>query len=333
MTYQIGGIAIFIYGYYLLQQNQLSVGAFVSFLMYYFTAMHCLTVVVTNITEQKVLMFQVERLYRFIRLQPQVEEANMPEHLDKVIGEIVFHNVSFAYTAELPVLHNFNLAISPGERVGIVGKSGNGKSTTLKLIGRFYDADQGYISIDGIPIHELSLSSLRTSLGYVFQETYIFGSSVKDNIRFGKPDASDDEVVEAAKSAYAHEFISELPEGYDTLVGERGVKLSGGQKQRIAIARMLIYNPAIVLLDEATSALDNTSEAEVQKAFETLLKGRTVVAVAHRLSTIKQFDRIVFIEDGGIEEMGTYDELLERDGILKRLSTGVNDQLKEAANG
>ncbi|WP_325176725.1 ABC transporter ATP-binding protein [Paenibacillus alkalitolerans] len=294
--------------------------------MYYFSAMHRLTIVVTNVTEQKVLMYQAERLYRFIRQRPQVEEAAHPQHLTEVRGEIQFENVSFDYHPGQPVLRGFNLNVAPGEKIALVGTSGNGKSTVLKLIGRFYDPVEGSVAIDGIPIRSLSFASLRGTLGYVFQETYIFGSSVKENIRFGKPDATEEEVIMAAKSAFAHDFISGLPEGYDTLVGERGVKLSGGQKQRIAIARMFIQNPAIILLDEATSALDNTSEAEVQKAFDTLLEGRTVIAVAHRLSTIMDFDRIVVMEDGRAVEMGTYGELIGLRGAFYQLSKGSRRQ-------
>ena len=192
----------------------------------------------------------------------------------------------------------------------------------MKLIGRFYDPTAGEIRLDGVPIRSLKLADLRDAIGYVFQETYLFGSSIKENIRFGRPDATDEEVMEAAKAAYAHDFIMALPEGYDTIVGERGIKLSGGQRQRISIARMIIKQPAVVLLDEATSALDNVSEREVQRALDNVLAGRTVIAIAHRLSTIKHFDRIVFIKDGTIAESGTYEELIARRGLLYELEQG-----------
>ncbi len=329
ITYNIGGVAIFIYGFHLLQTGGITVGNFVSFLLYYFTAMHRLTAVVTNVTEQKVLMYQAERLYRFAQLRPQVEEAERPTPLERVEGHLHFENVSFAYPGQRNVLQGLTLDVRAGERLAIVGASGNGKSTLLKLVGRFYDPTEGRITLDGVPLRELSFETLRGALGYVFQDTYIFGSTVKENIRFGRPDASNEEVEAAAKAAFAHEFIAALPDGYDTIVGERGVKLSGGQKQRIAIARMVVHDPAIVLLDEATSALDNVSEAEVQKMFGTFLIGRTVIAVAHRLTTVKDFDRIAVIEHGRVAEIGGYEELMRSRGALYRLASGA--ETKEAA--
>jgi ATP-binding cassette subfamily B protein/subfamily B ATP-binding cassette protein MsbA len=216
-----------------------------------------------------------------------------------------------------------DLHVQAGERVALVGTSGNGKSTLLKLVCRFYDPTVGVITLDGVPLTQLPLSQLRQSIGYVFQETYLFGTSVRENIRFGRPQATDAEVEAAAKAAYAHDFIEQLPEGYATYVGERGIKLSGGQRQRIAIARMFVKNPAIVLLDEATSALDNVSEAEVQRALDALLVGRTTLTVAHRLTTIKDYDRIIVIDEGRQVESGKYDELLLQRGAFYRLQEGV----------
>jgi ATP-binding cassette subfamily B protein len=326
ISYNIGAIVIFIYGYYLLRQDTLLVGEFVAFLLYYFNAMHRLTAVVTNITEQKILMHQAERLYQFMELQPQVKENEHPIHPPKLSGKLQFHDVTFAYVPGQPVLRNFSLSIAAGQRLALVGTSGNGKSTVLKLVGRFYDPLQGYITLDDVPLDQLSLATLRSSIGFVFQETYMFGSSVRDNLLFGKPEAAESELLLAAKAAYAHDFIMELPNGYDTIVGERGVKLSGGQKQRIAIARMLINDPAIIVLDEATSALDNTSETEVQKAFDTLLKGRTLIAVAHRLSTIRDYDQIAVIEDGQVVELGTYEQLLAAGNSFTQLVNGLENQ-------
>lgn len=211
---------------------------------------------------------------------------------------------------------------SAREKGSLVGASGSGKSTLFKLIGRFYDPDEGEILLDGVSLRELSLGQLRDAVGYVFQETYLFGTTIRENIRFGNPDASDDAIVQAAKAARAHEFIMQFPDGYETIVGERGIKLSGGQKQRIAIARMIVKNPRIVLLDEATSALDQINEAEVRAALETLLEGRTTIAAAHRLSTIQDYDRIVFVEQGRVAEVGSYTELMACRGRFYRLSQG-----------
>ncbi|MEF3306848.1 ABC transporter ATP-binding protein [Paenibacillus sp. GYB003] len=322
LTYYAGAVAVFGYGYYLIGADRLTIGAFVSFLLYYFTAMHRLTSVVTNITEQKVLMYQAEKLYAFMRQSPQTAEPERPRTLHAVKGEIRFAGVEFGYGPDAPVLRGFELTVRQGRRVALVGHSGCGKSTALKLIGRFYDPDAGRIELDGVPIRELPLGTLRQSLGFVFQETYLFGASIKENIRFGRPDATDEEVVAAAEAAHAHDFIVKLPNGYDTPVGERGVKLSGGQKQRIAIARMFAKNPAVVLLDEATSALDNASEREVQSALDRLLEGRTVIAVAHRLSTVDHFDAIAVVENGRIVEYGTYAELMRASGPFRRLVEG-----------
>lgn len=328
LSYYAGGLVMFIYGFYLMKQMSLSVGGLVSFLLYYFITMHRLTVVITNITEQKILMYQAERLYQFIKTPPDVAEPERPTYLDKIVGEISFHDVGFAYVENQPILNGFTLQVKAGQRTALVGTSGNGKSTALKLIGRFYDPQQGVINLDGVPIHQLSFSQLRGNLGYVFQETYLFGTTVKENIRFGKPESTDEEIIQAAKAAYAHEFIMLLPQGYDTHVGERGIKLSGGQKQRIAISRMFLKNPTILLLDEATSALDNVSEIEVQKALNELFKGRTIITVAHRLSTIQDYETIVVIDQGRVAEKGTYEDLLRQRGLFYLLVKGETSQME-----
>ncbi len=285
-----------------------------------------MTAVVTEITEQRVLMYQAEKLYTFMNLQPAVAEPEHPVEAAAIKGSLQFSQVKFGYQPDRPVLEAFNLTVPSGAKVALVGSSGSGKSTVIKLAGRFYDADQGDILLDGISVRRLSFDVLRNSFGYVFQETYLFGSSVKENIRFGRPDASDEDVMEAAKAACAHDFIMELPEGYDTYVGERGIRLSGGQKQRIAIARMFIKNPRVILLDEATSALDNESEAIVQEALDRLMKGRTLLAVAHRLSTIRNFDLIAVMKDGRVLEQGTYEQLMAEQGHFYRLANGTGPE-------
>lgn len=298
----------------------LTTGEFVAFSLYYVFMMTASANVITAMIQQRLLIFQGERIMTFMKTRPDVVESDEPVELPQPArGEIEFVGVRFGYPEGPPVLDGFELRAKPGERIAIVGTSGNGKSTLLKLLGRFYDPQEGEIRLDGIPIHRLRLDRLREAVGFVFQENLLFGASVRDNIRFGRPDASDPEIEQAAQAACAHGFIMELPQGYDTEVGERGINLSGGQKQRIAIARMLIKNPRIVLLDEATSALDTASESEVQTALDALLSGRTTFAVAHRLSTVRNYDRIVVVEQGKAGEIGTYDELMERKGLLYKL--------------
>lgn len=325
VSVQFGAVAVFAYGAYLLKQGSVTTGALVAFMFYYFRMMQDITYIVTMTSEQKVLMNQVEKLVEFIHEKPEVEESEAPLQLSSIQGHLSFNRLYFRYPEQAELLQNISLDIRSGEKIAFVGTSGNGKSTLLKLIGRFYDPDQGEIRLDGIPLKQLALQQIRESMGFVFQETYLFGTSIRENIRFGRPDATEEEVIDAAKAACAHDFIQQFPQGYDTYVGERGVKLSGGQQQRISIARMLIKNPRILLLDEATSALDNVSEAEVQQALQRLFAGRTIVAVAHRLSTVRDFDRIIVLEHGTIAEMGTYNELMKRQGAFYRLAQGEEE--------
>ncbi|MCF6136646.1 ABC transporter ATP-binding protein [Pseudalkalibacillus berkeleyi] len=322
LSYNAGAVAILIYGSILVRSGDLSVGEFSAFLLYYFTAMHRLTSVVTSLTEQRVLMYQVDKIYQFMNQKPDIEDIEKPIMLPEIQGNIEFTNVSFKYPTTGPILNELNLKVKSGQRVAIVGTSGNGKSTMLKLLCRFYDPTCGEIRLDGIPIDQLEQNQLRDSIGYVFQETYLFGSTVRENIRFGNPTATDHEIENAAKAAFAHEFITELENGYDTLIGERGIKLSGGQKQRISIARMFLKNPRIILLDEATSALDNVSEHEVQQALNVLLKDKTTFTVAHRLTTIQDYDQIVVLDNGKIAEQGTYEVLMKKKCLFYKLSEG-----------
>ncbi|MEH7048631.1 ABC transporter ATP-binding protein [Bacillus pseudomycoides] len=324
-TYYLGAMLLFVVGSYLIRVGDLTIGEFIAFLLYYFTTMHQITSVITVLTEQKVLMHQITRLYEFTNRKPDVFQMNSIVHFKKIKGDIKFDNVYFQYPNSPDILHNFSLDIKRGENIGIVGTSGCGKSTLFKLVARFYDPYKGDILIDGTPIKNLSFEQLRNSVGYVFQETFLFGGSIKENIRFGNPQVSDSEILEAAKLACAHEFIQELPDSYETIVGERGVKLSGGQKQRIAIARMIIKNPQVVLLDEATSALDTITEREVQKNLESFLKEKTTITIAHRISTIKDYDKIIVLENGTIVEAGTYNDLINRQGKLFSLLKGRED--------
>ena len=239
---------------------------------------------------------------------------------ERVEGNISFENISFFYDKEKgTVLNSLNLNVEKGENIAVVGPSGGGKTTLCSLISRFYELSGGRITLDGKDINELSLSALRNAVGVVQQEVYLFSGTVLENILYGKPDATREMAEEAAKRAGAHEFISALPQGYDTYVGERGIMLSGGQKQRISIARVFIKNPPVVVLDEATSALDNESEKYIQKSLAELTKGRTTFTIAHRLSTVRNASRIIVLTDKGIEEQGTHDELIAKGGIYARL--------------
>lgn len=319
----LGILAFFAIGGYMVLNDRLSVGAFVAFSMYFLDVAFSTTAVVNMITQQKAVMFQAERIASFMKEEAAVREGEEPRQMPaNVRGEFEFRGVGFSYDYGRPVLEDFTLSIKPGEKLALVGTSGGGKSTIMKLIGRFYDPMHGEILLDRVPIRELPLGELRRTIGFVFQETYLFGNSIRENIRFGNLDATDDEIVLAAKAAYAHDFIMSFPDGYDTVVGERGVKLSGGQKQRIAIARMFVKQPAVILLDEATSSLDNASETEVEQALRALMEGRTTITVAHRLSTIKDYDRIAVMAHGRIAEMGNYSELLANRGALYQLEMG-----------
>ena len=309
-------LILFIYGVYLVVENKITVGQFISLYFYFQMLMTSLTLIITNITEQQSLLYQAERLYNIHKQPPTVKESSKPISLKKpVIGNISFQNVNFSYLPSIQVIKNFNLDITAGEHIGLIGESGCGKTTLFKLLGRFYDPAVGQIFIDGVPIYELSFKELRESIGYVFQETYLFDASIRDNILFGNPGATEEEVMEAAKKANADEFIQDLPEKYETFIGERGHKLSGGQKQRIAIARMFIKNPSIMLLDEATSSLDNIGESKVQDAIEKLTENRTTITIAHRLTTVKNCNRIIVMEKGEIVKVGDYDSLLENSYI------------------
>ena len=250
--------------------------------------------------------------------------------LTDVSGDIEFENVSFAYPdSDAKVLDDISFSINKGENIAIVGSSGVGKTTISNLIPRFYEVSEGAILIDGTDIRDIKQKSLRDNIGIVQQEVYLFSGTIYENIVYGKKDASFDDVEKAAKMAGAYEFIMELPDKFDTYIGERGTKLSGGQKQRISIARVFLKNPPILILDEATSALDNNSEAIVQQSLEILSKGRTTITIAHRLSTIRNASKILVLTENGIEESGTHEELMNKEGIYFNLYNKNIDELKE----
>lgn len=262
----------------------------------------------------------IGRIFEILDVVPEIADAPDCVKFEEFRSDITFENVDFRYKDnDEKILKNINLVAKKGETVALVGNSGGGKSTLVNLIPRFFDVDAGEISIDGINVKDYKIKSLRKKIGIVPQETFLFGGTVLENIRYGNQQASVEEVIEAAKKANAHEFIEKLEQGYETEIGERGVKLSGGQKQRISIARAILENPQILILDEATSALDNESEQLVQDALEKLMKGKTTFVIAHRLSTIINSDKIVVIQQGEIKEVGSHEELLDKDGIYKSL--------------
>ena len=272
----------------------------------------------------------LNRFVAIMRTDPTLQDKENAPDLKDVKGDIQVKNVSFAYEGDLDVLHDVSLHVIPGETIAIVGPSGGGKTTLCQLIPRFYDVSSGSIAIDGQDIRDVTQRSIHENIGIVQQEVFLFADTIFENIRYGKPDATMEEVVEAAKKAEIYEDILAMPEGFNTYVGERGTLLSGGQKQRVAIARIFLKNPPILILDEATSALDSVTEAKIQRAFDALAKGRTTLIIAHRLSTIRAAHRIVSIADGYITECGTHQELLRKGGIYAELYTTQNALALEA---
>ncbi len=300
------------YGSYLIKTKAITAGDFVAFI----TAMLMLYTPIKNIGKNfnavQLSLMAIERVFEMIDMPVQIKEEENAHTIDSLKNEITFNNVSFSYTEEKQVLKNINLTIEKGKTIALVGNSGGGKTTVVSLIPRFYDVTEGSIEIDGVNIKDINLTSLRDKIAVVFQDNFLFTGTILDNILLGKADATQAEIDKAVKMACLDEFIASLDKGLKTNIGERGVLLSGGQKQRIAIARAFLKNAPIVILDEATSALDNKSEAIVQQAIDNLMKDRTVIVIAHRLSTVQNADKIVVINSGEIVEMGTHLELLDK---------------------
>ncbi len=314
------GIAIVMnYGNSLILSGEMTAGSFASFvtsLLLLYKPTKTLGLTLTNLQGTFVSM---ARVFELFDLMPEIE--NKPHSLElKNVGVVDFKHVNFEYQKDIPVLKDFNLSVKPNETIALVGNSGGGKSTVVNLIPRFYDVKTGSIMINGIDIREYDIVSLRNAISFVFQDNYLFSGTIKENILMGKPNATDEELAHAIKMAHLDEFLGALPDGIDTIVGERGASLSGGQRQRVAIARALVKNSPIVILDEATSALDNESEAIVQKALDNLMQNRTVFVIAHRLSTIHNADRIAVLNEGELVELGTHEELINKpDGRYKYL--------------
>jgi len=306
-------------GGYFVAKGEILVGDLVAYLLYIGQFLQPIKRLAQFVEQYQRGMAGFKRFYEIMNIKPDICDKENAIELDKVKGKVEFRNVSFSYNDKKTVLENINLKVEAGESVAIVGPSGVGKTTLCSLIPRFYDVDSGSIYVDDINIKDIKLKSLRQNIGIVQQDVFLFAGTIRENIAYGKLDATDEEIINAAKAANAHDFIMELEDGYDTYIGERGVKLSGGQKQRISIARMFLKNPPILILDEATSSLDNQSEAIIQKSIEELSKNRTTFIIAHRLATVKKAKRIIVLTENGIEEEGTHSELMEKKGVYYEL--------------
>ncbi|MBE6367301.1 MAG: ABC transporter ATP-binding protein [Lentisphaerae bacterium] len=311
-------VAILLFGGIFIARGTITPGELAIYALYIGIFVHPLEMLV-NFTEQ----FQrgwsgFRRFAEVLATMPEIVEAKNASRPEKQAGYIEYNSVDFAYEAGVEVLKNVSFTVEPGSTVALVGPSGGGKSTICALLPRFYDVKSGCVKLDGLDVRQWQLKALRSAIGIVQQDLYMFSGTVRDNIIYGKPDATEEEITDAARRANIHDFIMSLPQKYDTPVGERGVRLSGGQKQRLAIARVFLKNPPVLILDEATSALDNESEQHIQSALNELSRGRTTLIIAHRLSTIRHADKIIAVENGCIAEVGTHEELLRRDGIYSK---------------
>lgn len=312
-------LAIMLWGVRSFIQGHMSIGTLAilqTYLIFLFNQVWDFGRLIRTVYEQ---LANAKEMVQIMDRQIEIQDIPKAKKLKVSNGAIDFENVAFSYVSERDVLRHFSLSIKPGEKVALVGSSGAGKSTVTKLLLRFFDLTDGRISVDGQDIAKVTQDSLRINMALVPQDPLLFHRTLKENIRYGDPKATDEDVIAAAKQAHCHEFISALPDGYDSLVGERGVKLSGGERQRIAVARAILMNAPILILDEATSSLDSESEALIQDALKKLMKGKTVIAIAHRLSTIMQMDRIIVMQDGRVVDEGKHEDLLTRDGLYKSL--------------
>ena len=304
-------VFLFFLGAWQISQNRLTGGEFVSYIAGVALLIDPISITTSNYNEFKQGEASIDRIFELLAIKPAISNAEKAVNLPEIKGKVEYANVSFSYNSDKSVLDKINLQVHPGETIALVGSSGAGKSTLVNLLPRFYDCIHGQIKIDDLDISEVTLQSLRQQIGIVPQENILFSGTIAENISFGKTNFDLAKIERAAKIANAHQFISELSQGYQTYVGERGVNLSGGQRQRIAIARAILANPQIIILDEATSALDSTSEALVQEAMTRIMKDRTVFIIAHRLATVRNADKILVLERGKIVESGTHEELLK----------------------
>jgi ATP-binding cassette subfamily B protein len=328
---EIGLLVVWGFGIWLVSDDQITVGVLTAFLAYigrFYSRLDAMSRIVSN--TQKAAA-GAKRIFDILDHVSSVPEPLHPVALPaQVQGHITLRDVGFRY-GNRAVIRQLNLDIQPGQMIGLVGHSGSGKSTLVNLICRFYDLSEGAIELDGTDIRQLKVADYRRQIGLVLQEPFLFFGTIADNIAYGKPDATREEIVAAARAAHAHEFILRMPQGYDSLVGERGQGLSGGERQRVSIARALLINPRILILDEATSAVDTETEKEIQKALDNLVRGRTTIAIAHRLSTLRKADRLVVMDKGVVVEEGTHDALMEVQGAYWRLYEAQQRQAEAVA--
>ena len=316
-------------GAILIRAGLMTVGTLTVYLAYlnkFFSPVKELAKMTVGIAQASVALERIQQILEANSIIPDQPGAISPV---KLRGEIVFDHVNFSYTPGIPILKDINMRISPGQRIGICGPTGSGKSTLASLIPRLYDCSSGYITIDGVKVSDYSLEGLRRELGFVLQDTMLFFGSVRDNIAYGRPDASDEEIIEAAKLANADEFIVKLPKGYNTLIGERGITLSGGERQRIGIARTLIRNAPVLILDEPTASLDAEAETKVMEAMDRLMKGRTIITISHKLDIIIPCDKIIVFKEGMIAGEGTHQSLLDNNPFYGELYRAYNESKKK----
>lgn len=299
--------------------GQITLGTLLAFLGFYGTFSANFQTICRSSDFLSNSLTATERIFEVLDQEVEIDDVDQPVRMPHMKGEIEFRNVNFGYEAINPVLKDINVHIEPGEMIGLVGHSGAGKTTFINVISRFYDVSEGQILIDGVDVRKISMNDLRSQIGVVLQDPFLFNGTIMDNVAYARRDATREEVIRAAKAANAHEFIMKLPDGYDSQVGERGGRLSGGERQRISIARAILCDPRILILDEATSSIDTQAESQIQQALARLVKDRTTLAIAHRLSTLRQANRLIVLEDGKIAEMGTHDELTEKMGVYRRL--------------
>lgn len=317
--YSLATVALYWYGGSFLMGNTISLGDLLLFTRMMMRLMQPLRFISMLTSMYTSAMAGAERVFGMMDQEPDVKDRPDAIQLPPLKGEVIFENVSFEYIKGKLVLENINLTVQPGETIAILGATGSGKSTMIYLLPRFYDVTSGRVLIDGYDVREVALKSLRKQIGISLQEVFLFSTTIKENIAYGRPDTALSEIIKVAKAAQAHEFIMSFPDGYDTFVGERGATLSGGQKQRIAIARALLMDPKILIMDASTSFVDTETESKIQKALEALFKNRTTLVITQRLSTIKTANRIIILKDGKIGEAGTHEELLAKNGIYTRI--------------